>query len=129
MARVCCCHVNNADVPSPRPASPTRSQELFYQLVLRGFGDFNTIDLEPPVDIKAAVLIALELCVMSLARGCAWLADAQQRSAQRLFLAPSRPEAKWSAEDGPKEDIAVVGFFFLLRNAWPAVWLAGLARP
>lgn len=39
---------------------PYCSQEFFYQLALRGFGEFNPIELEPPVDVKSALLIALE---------------------------------------------------------------------
>jgi DNA mismatch repair protein MLH1 len=49
-------------------------KELFYQLVIRGFGEFSTITLQPPPPLYELALAGLD-----------------------------RPGSNWTEEDGPKE--------------------------
>ncbi|TRY77943.1 hypothetical protein TCAL_10900 [Tigriopus californicus] len=53
------------------------SCELFYQILLRDFGNLDAIRLNPPVSIRELVLIALD-----------------------------NPESGWTESDGPKENLA-----------------------
>ena len=63
-------------------------RELFYQIVIRRFGELPTIDIEPPPSIRDLALIALD-----------------------------NPENGWSPEDGPKDGLAVHVSEFLAEKS------------
>lgn len=73
-----------------------RSKELMYQQVLRRFGQFNCIRLTPPAPLDQLLLIALD---------------------------EEEALGRWQPNDGPKEEIAKVGFGTLRCQAFKLPFL------